>query len=251
MQRRQVILEAGSVATKGVFLKKVLIIEDERAMAEAVRFNLEKEGYEVDIALDGESGWKLYEGGSYDLIILDLMLPGMDGMEICREVRRTGLTPIVMLTARDSDVDKILGLEMGADDYVTKPFNMRELLARIKAVLRRAAAEEEKPSPKRLEAGDIVIDDERHEVKVGGEVVEMPLMEYRLLEIFMKNRGKALPREYLISQAWGGDFYGQTKTLDVHIRRLREKVEKDPAAPEHIITVRGVGYRFEPGDRPR
>ena len=220
-------------------------------MAEAVRFNLEKEGYEVEIALDGESGWKMYESGPYDLIVLDLMLPGMDGMEICREVRRVGSTPIVMLTAKDSDVDKILGLEMGADDYVTKPFNMRELLARIKAVLRRAAAEEEKPPSKRLEAGNIVIDEERHEVTVGGEVVEMPLMEYRLLEIFMKNRGKALPREYLISQAWGGDFYGQTKTLDVHIRRLREKVEDDPAAPGHIITVRGVGYRFEPGDRTR
>jgi two-component system response regulator RegX3 len=232
-------------------LKKILIIEDERAMAEAVRFNLEKEGYEVEIALDGESGWKMYESGSYDLIVLDLMLPGMDGMEICREVRRVGSTPIVMLTAKDSDVDKILGLEMGADDYVTKPFNMRELLARIKAVLRRVAAEEEKPQRKRLEAGDIVIDEERHEVTVGGKVVEMPLMEYRLLEIFMKNPGKALPREYLISQAWGGDFYGQTKTLDVHIRRLREKVEDDPAAPGHIITVRGVGYRFEPGDRPR
>jgi two-component system, OmpR family, response regulator RegX3 len=232
-------------------LKKILIIEDERAMAEAVRFNLEKEGYEVEIALDGESGWKMYESGSYDLIVLDLMLPGMDGMEICREVRRVGSTPIVMLTAKDSDVDKILGLEMGADDYVTKPFNMRELLARIKAVLRRVAAEEEKPQRKRLEAGDIVIDEERHEVTVGGKVVEMPLMEYRLLEIFMKNPGKALPREYLISQAWGGDFYGQTKTLDVHIRRLREKVEDDPAAPVHIITVRGVGYRFEPGDRPR
>ncbi len=218
-------------------------------MAEAVRFNLEKEGYEVEIALDGESGWKMYEGGSYDLIVLDLMLPGMDGMEICREVRRVGSTPIVMLTAKDSDVDKILGLEMGADDYVTKPFNMRELLARIKAVLRRVAAEEDKPQRKRLEAGDIVVDEERHEVTVGGKVVEMPLMEYRLLEIFMKNPGKALPREYLISQAWGGDFYGQTKTLDVHIRRLREKVEDDPATPGHIVTVRGVGYRFEPGDR--
>jgi two-component system response regulator RegX3 len=234
---------------EGMLLKKVLIIEDERPMAEALRFNLEKEGYEVDAALDGESGWKMYEGGSYDLIILDLMLPGMDGMEICREVRRTGLTPIVMLTAKDSDIDKILGLEMGADDYVTKPFNMRELLARIKAVLRRAAAEEGKPKLKYLKAGNVHIDEERHEVTVSGEVVEMPLMEYRLLEIFMKNQGRALPREYLISQAWGGDFYGQTKTLDVHIRRLREKVERDPARPEHIVTVRGVGYRFESGDK--
>lgn len=231
-------------------MKKVLIIEDERPMAEAVSFNLEKEGYEVDIALDGESGWRMYEGESYDLIILDLMLPGMDGMEICREIRKAGSTPIVMLTAKDSDLDKVLGLEMGADDYVTKPFNMRELLARIKAVLRRAVAEEGKAPHKRLEAGNIVIDEERHEVTVNGEVVEMPLMEYRLLEIFMRNKEKALPREYLISQAWGGDFYGQTKTLDVHIRRLREKVEKDPANPVHIVTVRGVGYRFESGDKP-
>jgi two-component system response regulator RegX3 len=232
-------------------MKRILIIEDERPMAEAVRFNLEKEGYEVDIALDGETGWKMFEAGPYDIIILDLMLPGMDGMEICRQVRQEGSTPIIMLTAKDSDVDKILGLEMGADDYMTKPFNMRELLARIKAVLRRAAAEEKRPPRRRMEAGDIVIDEERHEVMVSGEVVEMPLMEYRLLEIFMKNPGKALPREYLISQAWGGDFYGQTKTLDVHIRRLREKVEKDPAAPMHIVTVRGVGYRFESGEKTR
>ena len=232
-------------------MKRILIIEDERPMAEAVRFNLEKEGYEVDIALDGETGWKMFEAGPYDIIILDLMLPGMDGMEICRQVRQEGSTPIIMLTAKDSDVDKILGLEMGADDYMTKPFNMRELLARIKAVLRRAAAEEKRPPRRRMEAGDIVIDEERHEVMVSGEVVEMPLMEYRLLEIFMKNPGKALPRGYLISQAWGGDFYGQTKTLDVHIRRLREKVEKDPAAPMHIVTVRGVGYRFESGEKTR
>jgi len=232
-------------------MKRILIIEDERPMAEAVRFNLEKEGYEVDIALDGETGWKMFEAGPYDIIILDLMLPGMDGMEICRQVRQEGSTPIIMLTAKDSDVDKILGLEMGADDYMTKPFNMRELLARIKAVLRRAAAEEKRPPRRRMEAGDIVIDEERHEVMVSGEVVEMPLMEYRLLEIFMKNPGKALPRGYLISQAWGGDFYGQTKTLDVHIRRLREKVEKDPAAPMHIVTLRGVGYRFESGEKPR
>ena len=232
-------------------MKRILIIEDERPMAEAVRFNLEKEGYEVDIALDGETGWKMFEAGPYDIIILDLMLPGMDGMEICRQVRQEGSTPIIMLTAKDSDVDKILGLEMGADDYMAKPFNMRELLARIKAVLRRAAAEEKRPPRRRMEAGDIVIDEERHEVMVSGEVVEMPLMEYRLLEIFMKNPGKALPRGYLISQAWGGDFYGQTKTLDVHIRRLREKVEKDPAAPMHIVTLRGVGYRFESGEKPR
>lgn len=234
---------------KGQALKRILIIEDERPLAEAVQFSLEKEGYEVDIALDGERGWEMISGGGYDLILLDLMLPGVEGMEICRRVRSSGSTPVIMLTAKDSDVDKILGLEMGADDYVTKPFNMRELLARVRAVLRRAGGEGEAAESRgrRLEAGDVVLDTERHEVTVGGRVVEMPLMEYRLLELFMRNPGKALGREYLLNKAWEGDFYGQTKTLDVHIRRLREKIEKDPANPRHIITVRGVGYRFDAG----
>ena len=228
-------------------LQRILIIEDERPLAEAVEFSLEKEGYEVDIALDGETGWRMCEGGEYDLILLDLMLPGMDGMEICRSIRKESATPVIMLTAKDSDVDKILGLEMGADDYVTKPFNMRELVARVRAVLRRAKTEEPQRTGGRLQVGDIVIDMERHEVVVDEKVVEMPLMEYRLLELFMRNPGKALAREYLLNKAWEGDFYGQTKTLDVHIRRLREKIEKDPANPERIITVRGVGYRFEAG----
>jgi len=230
-------------------MKKILIIEDERPLAEAVEFSLRKEGYEVDIALDGESGWTKYEKGTYDLILLDLMLPGVDGMEICRRIGRQGMTPVIMLTAKDSDVDKILGLEMGADDYVTKPFNMRELAARVKAVLRRVGSGEPERVGGRMQVGDIVIDGERHEVVVDGSVVDMPLMEYRLLELFMRNPGKALAREYLLNKAWEGDFYGQTKTLDVHIRRLREKIEKDPAHPERIITVRGIGYRFEEGGK--
>ncbi|MBN2026019.1 MAG: response regulator transcription factor [Actinobacteria bacterium] len=228
-------------------MNRILIIEDERPLAEAVEFSLEKEGYEVDIALDGDAGWRMYEGGGYDLILLDLMLPGIDGMEICRRIRKESATPVIMLTAKDSDVDTILGLEMGADDYVTKPFNMRELIARVRAVLRRVRPEEPEKPGGRLQLGDLVIDKERHEVVVGGEVVDMPLMEYRLLELFMRNPGKALAREYLLNKAWEGDFYGQTKTLDVHIRRLREKIEKDPANPQRIITVRGVGYRFEAG----
>jgi two-component system response regulator RegX3 len=232
-------------------MKKILIIEDERPLAEAVEFSLQKEGYEVDIALDGEGGWRKCESGSYDLILLDLMLPGVDGMEICRRIRQQGVTPVIMLTAKDSDLDKILGLEMGADDYVTKPFNMRELVARVKAVLRRVKVEEQARPGVRLQVGDIVIDRERHEVVVDGAVVDIPLMEYRLLELFLRNPGKALAREYLLNKAWEGDFYGQTKTLDVHIRRLREKVEKDPANPERIITVRGVGYRFEEGGKAR
>jgi len=228
-------------------LKRILIIEDERPLAEAVAFSLEKEGYQVDIALDGESGWRKCREGEYDLVLLDLMLPGMDGMEICRELRKESEIPVIMLTARDSDVDKVLGLEMGADDYVTKPFNMRELVARVKAVLRRSEGKKGGKEEARLQAGEIVLDRERHEVTVRGRVVEMPLMEYRLLELFLRHPGKALPREYLISQVWEGDYYGQSKTLDVHIRRLREKIEEDPARPSRIVTVRGVGYRFEAG----
>jgi two-component system, OmpR family, response regulator RegX3 len=228
-------------------LKKILVVEDERPMAEAIQFSMGKEGYEVDIALDGEAGWRKFKGGSYDLVLLDLMLPSLDGMEICRLIRQEKDTPIIMLTAKDTDVDKILGLEMGADDYMTKPFNMRELIARVRAVLRRAAADRGESAGGRLEAGGVVIDEGRHEVIIDGKAIEMPLMEYRLLELFMKNPGKALAREYLLNKAWGGDFYGQTKTLDVHIRRLRKKIEKDPAKPQRIITVRGVGYRFEAG----
>ena len=228
-------------------MKKILIIEDERPMAEAIQFSLEKEGYEAQMALDGESGWEMFKAGGYDLVLLDLMLPKIDGMEICRRVRQEGSTPIIMLTAKDSDVDKVLGLEMGADDYVTKPFNMRELIARVRAVMRRFDVERKAEARGRRRVGNVLIDEERHEVVVDDSVVVMPLMEYKLLEIFMKNPGKALPRDYLIGQAWEGDFYGQTKTLDVHIRRLREKIERDPAQPEHIITVRGVGYRFEAG----
>ncbi len=213
-------------------------------MAEAVKFSLEKEGFTVATAFDGKAGLELFQSIHPDLILLDLMLPGMDGLEVCRIIRRESPVPIIMLTAKDSDVDKIVGLEMGADDYVTKPFNVRELVARVRAVLRRGASGE-REAGRLLERGNIAIDEERHEVQVGGRVIEMPPMEYRLLELFLKNPGKALAREYLIAKAWGGDFYGQTKTLDVHIRRLREKVEADPANPEHIKTVRGVGYRFD------
>jgi two-component system, OmpR family, response regulator RegX3 len=235
-------------AERTPILKKILIIEDERPMAEAIQFSLEKEGYQAQMALNGESGWEMFKAGGYDLVLLDLMLPKIDGMEICRRVRQEGSTPIIMLTAKDSDVDKVLGLEMGADDYVTKPFSMRELIARVRAVMRRFDGGERKAETRgRRRVGNVLIDEERHEVVVDDSVVIMPLMEYKLLEIFMKNPGKALPRDYLIGQAWEGDFYGQTKTLDVHIRRLREKIERDPAQPEHIITVRGVGYRFEAG----
>ncbi len=226
-------------------MNRILVIEDEAPMAEAVKFSLEKEGFAVDTALDGMAGLEIFHANPPDLVLLDLMLPGMDGLEVCRTIRRESPVPIIMLTAKDSDVDKIVGLEMGADDYVTKPFNVRELVARVRAVLRRVASESEASAGKVWERGNISMDIERHEVRVDGRVIEMPPMEFRLLELFLANPGKALAREYLIAKAWGGDFYGQTKTLDVHIRRLREKVEANPANPAHIKTVRGVGYRFD------
>jgi two-component system response regulator RegX3 len=229
-------------------LTRVLIIEDERPMAEAIKYSLEAEGMEADFATDGEAGLRQFENNSYDVLILDLMLPGIDGLDICKEIRRSSSMPIIMLTARDSEVDKVIGLELGADDYLTKPFSMRELLARIRAVRRRA--EMPVSEGRLIDGGDVAIDVDRHEVIVRGQVVDIPLLEYRLLELFLKNKGKVLHRDRLVTAAWQGEFYGQPKTLDVHIRRLREKLEEDPANPCRIITVRGVGYRFEPKFRP-
>ncbi len=217
-------------------------------MAESIKYGLETEGFEVDLAFDGPGGWRIFEREGCDLIILDLMLPGMDGLEICRRVRRAGDVPVIMLTAKDTEIDRVLGLEIGADDYLTKPFSMRELVARARAVLRRSVrmpAEVEEKS-RVLEGGDVRVDPGRHEVTVREEVVDVPLIEYRLLELFLKNAGRVLTREYLIGAGWRGEFYGQSKALDVHIRRLREKIEEDPAHPRRIITIRGVGYRFEP-----
>ena len=229
-------------------MSKILIVEDEKPMAEAIRYSLEQESFNADVATDGDEGVRLFESGGYDLVILDIMLPGTDGLEICKMIRRAGRTPVIILTAKDSELDRVIGLELGADDYVTKPFSMRELMARVRAILRRAT--EAPAQPRVLEGGDVAVDTDRHEVIVRGTVVDLPLIEYRLLEIFIKNKGKVLPRERLVSAAWEGEFYGQPKTLDVHIRRLREKLEEDPANPSRIITVRGVGYRFEPKFRP-
>jgi len=225
---------------------RILIIEDEKPMAEAIKYSLGKEGYEADIATDGDFGLEMFLKGSYDLLILDLMLPGLDGLEICKSVRRAGGTPVIILTAKDAEVDKVVGLELGADDYVTKPFGMRELIARVKALLRRTSVDTTEQEPTLIEAGDVAIALERHEVVVRGKVVDVPPIEFRLLNLFIKNQGKVLSRDYLISAGWQGEFYGQSKSLDVHIRRLREKIEQDPATPHHIITVRGFGYRFEP-----
>jgi len=227
---------------------KIIIVEDERPMAEAIRYSLEKESYAADVATDGDEGLRMFESGGYELVILDIMLPGTDGLEICKKIRQAGGTPVIILTAKDSEVDRVIGLELGADDYVTKPFSMRELMARVRAILRRSMEAPQEASM--LEGGDVEVDSDRHEVIVRGSVVDLPLIEYRLLEVFLKNKGKVLARERLVSTAWQGEFYGQPKTLDVHIRRLREKLEEDPAKPSRIITVRGVGYRFEPKFRP-
>lgn len=227
-------------------MARILIIEDEQPMAEAISYMLVKEGYKADIATDGESGWRLCQSGEYELVILDLMLPSLDGLEILKRVRQEGDMPILILTAKDSEVDKVVGLELGADDYVTKPFNMRELLARARTILRRSTMAKVEKEPSLLEGGDVRINVDRHQVTVRREVVEFPLIEYRLLLLFLKNKGKVLSREYLIRAGWEGEFYGQTKTLDVHISRLREKVEEEPSNPKLIVTVRGVGYRFEP-----
>ncbi len=229
-------------------MKKILIIEDERPLAEALGYSLEKEGYAVELAFDGQAGYGRFKAGGIDLILLDLMLPGMDGLEVCRRIRGESGLPILMLTARDSDIDKVLGLEMGADDYVTKPFNTRELVARIKAVLRRVEGPE-RVGLARLDWGGITLDTESHEASFEGELLNLTPTEYGLLEVFMRHPRKALPREYLLTQVWGGGFYGPTKTLDVHIRHLREKLERDPARPRYIVTVRGVGYKLDkPGE---
>ncbi len=230
-------------------MKKILIVEDERPLAEALAYSLEREGYGVETAFDGPAGLAAFQASGADLILLDLMLPGMDGLEVCRRVRQDSSVPILMLTAKDSDLDKVLGLELGADDYVTKPFNTRELIARIKAVLRRTGAPPREAAAARLEWGEIALDAESHEASFGGRALNLTPLEYGILELLLRHPRKALPREYFITQVWGGGFYGPTKTLDVHIRHLREKIERDPAHPRYIVTVRGVGYKLdEPGE---
>jgi two-component system response regulator RegX3 len=224
-------------------MKKILIIEDEAPLAEALKYTLQKEGYEVAIATDGAEGFERFTRDGADLLILDLMLPSMDGLEVCRRVRLASTVPIIMLTAKDSEVDEILGLEMGADDYITKPFNMRTLITRVKTVLRRSREPVSRGPEEPVRWGDIVMDGERHEVEVRGKPVQLTPTEYRLLEVFLARPGKALSRPKIMSEVWG-DFYGSTKTLDVHIRHLREKIEVDPAHPEYVTTVRGTGYKL-------
>lgn len=228
-------------------MSRVLIVEDEPALADSIRYGLEREGYECTVLSDGLRAVEFVRSWRPDLVLLDLMLPGMPGTDVCREIRTTGRVPIVMVTAKDTEADKVIGLELGADDYITKPFSMRELIARVRAVLRRVSVVPEVlDRPTALAGGPVEMDTERHEVRVHGEVIEIPPKEFALLECLMRRSGKLMTREALIAQVWGEDYYGDTRTLDVHIKRLRSKVEADPRSPKHLITVRGLGYRFEP-----
>jgi two-component system response regulator RegX3 len=223
---------------------RVLIVEDEDSFSDALSFMLRREGYEVFIAADGNTALAEFDKHGPDLVLLDLMLPGISGTEVCRIIRGKSTVPIIMLTAKDGEVDKVVGLELGADDYVTKPFSSRELLARVRAVLRRNG-EQDELLPATIEAGSVRIDIERHVVSVRGEHVTMPLKEFDLLEFLVRNSGRVLTRNQLIDRVWGADYVGDTKTLDVHIKRLRAKIEIDPAHPSHIQTVRGLGYKFD------
>jgi two-component system, OmpR family, response regulator RegX3 len=226
-------------------MPKVLIIEDEESIGEALEYQLGREGYEVERAGDGFEGLQRFTVGGADLVLLDLMLPGMSGEDVCKEIRHTSRVPIIMLTAKDAEIDKVVGLELGADDYVTKPFSTRELVARIKAVLRRGT-EAAGSTNGVLEGGGIRLDPQRHEVVVHGSRVMLPPKEFALLEMLMENAGRVLTRQTLIDDVWGADYYGDTRTLDVHVKRLRAKCEVDPHNPAHLLTVRGLGYRFVP-----
>ena len=225
-------------------MTRILIVEDEESYSEPLAYMLKKEGYEAVVAATGPEGIDAFERGGADLVLLDVMLPGMSGVDVCRELRSRSSVPIIMLTAKDSEIDKVVGLEMGADDYVTKPYSGRELLARIKAVLRRRGEAEAGESDE-LVVGRVAMDVERHVVTVGGKGVAMPLKEFELLEMLMRNEGRVLTRMQLIDRVWGSDYVGDTKTLDVHIKRLRAKIEPDPGSPQHILTVRGLGYKLE------
>lgn len=225
---------------------RALIVEDEQSLREPLVYLLQKEGYDVIIAADGNEAITKFEKNDIDIVVLDLMLPGIDGNEVCRQIRRNSQVPIIMLTAKDSEIDKVVSLELGADDYVTKPYSTRELLARMKAVLRRNTDPAKKSkSIDVMHVGPVKMDLERHEVFVNDVKVSLPLKEFDLLEVLMTNANRVLTRTQLIEEVWGQSYYGDTKTLDVHIKRLRSKVEADPANPVHLLTVRGVGYKFE------
>ena len=226
-------------------MTRVLVVEDEESISDPLSYLLRQEGFEVAVAATGPDGLAEFERSGADIVLLDLMLPGMSGTEVCRSLRASSSVPVIMLTAKDSEIDKVVGLELGADDYVTKPFSARELMARVRAVLRRRGGEPEATSPAALQAGPVRMDVERHVVTVDGQHVQLPLKEFELLELLLRNAGRVLTRSQLIDRVWGADYVGDTKTLDVHVKRLRAKIEPDPGAPQHLLTVRGLGYKLE------
>ncbi len=224
----------------------VLVVEDEESFVEALTVGLKREGFLVQVARDGVEGIECFDSVKPDLVLLDVWLPRMSGIDVCRELRSRSRVPIIMVTAKTSEIDTVVGLEVGADDYVTKPYRLRELVARMRAVLRRApASEEEIPSGDVLEVGELRLDPDRHEVHLRGGLVPLPLKEFELLELLMANAGRVLTRETLIDRVWGPHYVGDTKTLDVHVKRLRGKIEDDPSRPLRITTIRGLGYKFE------
>ena len=226
-------------------MTKILIVEDEASFSEALEFLLGKEGFSIVTAATGTEALRKFEQGGIDLVLLDLMIPEVSGIEVCRQIRAKSKIPIIMLTAKDSEVDKVVGLEIGADDYVTKPYSSRELVARIRAVLRRNGNDDVESASGLLTVGGVRMDVDRHQVSVNGSAISLPLKEFELLEFLMRNAGRVLTRMQLIDRVWGSDYVGDTKTLDVHIKRLRAKIETDPANPTVIQTVRGLGYKME------
>jgi two-component system response regulator RegX3 len=231
----------------------VLLVEDEDSFIDALTVGLKREGFHITVARDGAQALDLFETSTPDLVLLDVMLPKVSGIDVCREIRARSQVPIIMVTAKSAEIDTVVGLEVGADDYVTKPYRLRELVARMRAVLRRYPGDRVPigGSGEEIEVGDVRVDPERHEVFVRGEEVQLPLKEFELLTLLMENAGRVLTRDTLIDRVWGHDYVGDTKTLDVHIKRLRSKVEADPAHPDRIVTIRGLGYKFEDPDRRR
>ena len=225
-------------------MTKILLVEDEESLSDPLSYLLEREGYDVSIAEDGLKAVEMFELHGADIILLDLMLPGLPGTEVCRVIRAKSMVPIIMLTAKDTEIDKVVGLELGADDYVTKPYSSRELLARIRAVLRRGQAQGSEGGSTVLEAGGVRVDVDRYVVTVRGEDMQLPLKEFELLEMLVRNAGRVMTRDQLIDRVWGSDYVGDTKTLDVHVKRLRTKIEENPSKPELLVTLRGLGYKF-------
>ncbi len=228
-------------------MTRVLIVEDEESFADPLAFLLRKEGFSTAVAATGSEALEEFDRNGADIVLLDLMLPGMGGTDVCKQLRARSAVPVIMVTARDSEIDKVVGLELGADDYVTKPYSARELIARIRAVLRRGGEVDGDTTlgPSVLEAGPVRMDVERHTVTVAGREVGLPLKEFDLLEYLLRNVGRVLTRGQLIDRVWGADYVGDTKTLDVHVKRLRSKIERDPSSPQHLVTVRGLGYKYD------